>query len=169
MSPYDDYRKYLGRPYILGLDDCYGLLVDYYREQFDLRLTNFARPEDMWVELIGKHLEDDGWVKKNINWRQLQPGDAMTFMVASHEVNHVGVYLGNGIFMHHLYNRLSSEDSLYPKWSERLEGVYRHPKVDEAVKSKITKISLADLAPPTIKRKLQNASRIVGVVEPPRD
>lgn len=169
MSPSVDYRKYLGRPYILGLDDCYGILVDFYREQYGLKLTNFARPSDMWSELIGRHLEDDGWVKKNINWRQLQPGDALTFMVADTMVNHVGVYLGNGIFLHHLYNRLSSEDSLYPKWVERLEGIYRHPKVDEIVRSTITKISLVDLAPPTIKRKLQNAARIVGLVEPPRE
>jgi len=41
--------------------------------------------------------------------------------------NHAGVYIGDGLMLHHLYNRLSSRDVYGGYWQECTRIVLRHP------------------------------------------
>jgi len=40
--------------------------------------------------------------------------------------NHAGIYLGDGLMLHHMYGRLSRKDTYGGYWREMTRGVARH-------------------------------------------
>lgn len=146
---YDSYKHLIGRAYTSGDKDCYGLARDYYKDVFDLTITNVARPEEWWndgrLDLINDLFDVDGWENIGCNLRNLKVGDALVFSLISGRANHVGVYVGNGMFIHHVYQRMSCEESLAQKWRSRCLMVVRHTKVTEAQDKNMAVIGLEEL------------------------
>lgn len=146
---YSTYKHLIGRQYSAGKADCYGLCVDYYRDVFGLDLTNIARPEEWWLDsrmdIINDLFQVDGWENIGCNLRNLQPGDALIFALVSGKANHLGVYVGNGMFIHHLYKRMSCEESLAQKWMSRCLMVVRHANVTTSRNNLMTSVTLAEL------------------------
>ena len=157
MSTYDSYKHLLGRPYVSGRHDCYGLAVDYYRDIYGIQLINAARPEGWWdcpqISLIDDFMEADGWEQVGKNTRALQPGDGLIFSLLTGKANHVGVYVGNGTFIHHIWQRYSCEDALMEKWKSRLLTVVRHPEVALMNREMTPTTDLMTLLPERIRAK----------------
>lgn len=105
---------YEGRPFVSGIFDCYALARDWMRREKGIELPVFPRGNLSWES--GKELfTRDIWEKAGfevVSPHELQTGDA--FLAAIHTnrsqatyPNHCGVYVGRGLVLHHLYNRLS--------------------------------------------------------------
>lgn len=146
---YDDYKHLIGRPYKSGENDCYGLCRDYYKKVFELELNNWARPEEWWLDsrlnLVDDLFQADGWENIGRNFRNLKVGDGLIFSLIQSRANHVGVYVGNGMFIHHVFQRMSCEESLAMKWQSRCLMVVRHAAVTAYHQSKIQVVGLKEL------------------------
>lgn len=153
----DTVRKLLGIPYLDGKDDCYGLVRRYYHTEYGLILRNYARPigfDKAGLSLLSDHFSKEGFVVVNIPLNQLQPGDAVLMAIASHTANHVGVYVGEGQFLHHLYRRPSELSPLDDRWKARVLYVVRHPDVEEVNNRREKVTSLSALLPPHLRTRV---------------
>jgi cell wall-associated NlpC family hydrolase len=155
---YTSYKHLLGRPYTSGENDCYGLVRNYYRDLFGIEIINAARPEGWWnepdINLIDDFMEMDGWEQLGKNTRSLKVGDGLVFSLINGKANHVGVYVGNGAFIHHIWNRFSCEDALLEKWKARLLMIVRHPEVAKLGVGMIPTTDLSSMLPEKYRAKL---------------
>ena len=115
----------LGRTYEFGKNDCWSLVRDYYRQELNIELPMLKFEYDWWekgLDYFGDLYESFGFVKVE----EPQLHDGIMFQVVGDVANHCGVYLGEGIFMHHAEDRLSCRESLYsPLWRKSVLGYYR--------------------------------------------
>lgn len=159
---YKMHQHLIGLPYKSGDQDCYGLALRYYREVYGVQLTNFARPEGWWnhseMDLINQFLEHDGWDKIGLNIKLLCPGDGLVFSLVGGKANHVGIYVGNGLFIHHVLGRFSAEDALLQKWTSKLLMIVRHPSVAELGKGMGQKTQIETILPRHFSEKLKRFS-----------
>jgi len=119
----------LGRPFIHGVYDCFGLVRDYYRLKKNITIPQFPRDEEWWYNggdlLNVENFKDAGF--RVIPQNELQIGDVVAATILCNTVNHVGIYVGKGLVLHHLYDRLSKRDPIgrwlkYCKYCLRYEG-----------------------------------------------
>lgn len=103
----------VGREWVWGVQDCWTLARDWYKEQ-GIELPDWERPlnpddfaanpmfDSCWADAGFRELRDD---------EELQPGDGVLMAIQSNTgLNHCGVYIGDSTILHHLRGRLSSRD-----------------------------------------------------------
>jgi cell wall-associated NlpC family hydrolase len=89
------------------------LVRDWYCEQ-GIDLPDWDRPATI-DEFNANPMFDYCWEEAGfcpIDISEIQPGDAMLMAIESNNLNHVGVYVGDRMVLHHLRGRLSSRDQL---------------------------------------------------------
>lgn len=108
----------LGRQFLHGITDCYEGLRSFFKMTKGVWLLQFPRDEEWWNDPDGPDLLTPENFKKagftEISYNELQPGDVVLAAILCKRVNHCGVYVGNGLVMHHLYNRMSKREPLGP-------------------------------------------------------
>jgi proteasome lid subunit RPN8/RPN11 len=104
----------VGREWAWGITDCWTLARDWYVEH-GLQLPDWERPltpeafeadplfDRYWKEAGFRELDEE---------EELQPGDALLMNISGSGLNHVGVYIGDQLVLHHIRGRLSSRDLL---------------------------------------------------------
>lgn len=102
----------LGRPYVYGVFDCYTLAIDYYREEFGIELpmlphTRVPRFWEKGLNLMEQEFENAGFVRIFDDERDLRVGDLLLMQCSSTVPNHVAVYIGDDMIIHHCQDRLS--------------------------------------------------------------
>lgn len=113
----------IGRQWAWGICDCWTLVRDWYQEH-GLELRDWNRPAT--PEMFEKQpFFDESWKKTGFQELsdddELQAGDALLMAINDGKLNHVGVYTGDGMILHHIRGRLSSED-IYGGWLQKCTG-----------------------------------------------
>lgn len=115
------------RTYVGGSHDCYGLIRDYYALKLHKNLPDFYREDKWWVKgkdyINKKAFSDAGFVE--VYPEELETHDVIV-MNFSGINDHLGVYLGDGKFLHHAYGKLSKEDFFAGSWKKAWVATLRH-------------------------------------------
>ena len=115
-----------GRTYIHNVYDCFTLARDWYRLNRNIDFGTHPRPADWqrWnPHYIEQNYEKLGFVPSIAH----AEGDILLFSIEACYPNHIGVYLGNGEFLHHLHGRKSRKDNI-SKWKRQLVKVLKYDK-----------------------------------------
>jgi cell wall-associated NlpC family hydrolase len=114
----DTARDMLGKPYRYGGQsprgfDCSGLVVYSYRRA-GIQLPRTAAEQR-------RHAAP-------VSFAQLRPGDLLFFRLQGAKTSHVGIYMGEGRFIHAPSSgkRVTRSPLNHPYWSERLIGAGRY-------------------------------------------
>ena len=102
---------YVGREFSHGIVDCYSLVRDFYKREFKLQLNDYNRRDQWWEK--GENMYLDNFAKegfKETTLEQITYGDLFLMQLESPVPNHAGIYLGDGVVLHHVQGRLSSRD-----------------------------------------------------------
>lgn len=117
---------YIGRKFIIGVHDCYGLLRDYYRNTLDIEISDYPRDEDWWFKgpsMLTDYYGDEGFY--DIKRKELKEGDVIFMKIKTNITNHCGIYLGNNLILHHLVGRLSCRQPI-GMWDNYITNYLRH-------------------------------------------
>ena len=115
----------IGRSFTHGCYDCYGLVRDYYKMK-GITLPSYPRENFWWKKdpsMLIDNFQDAGF--KRIKDNEVREGDVYMMKLDAPVVNHSGIWLKNGMILHHLYKNLSGKDSI-GRWQQFLEGFYRY-------------------------------------------
>lgn len=142
------YDHLIGRQFDMGRYDCFENVIDFYKAEFGISITRYARPTD-WdadkLDIIGMTYEAEGffkledWTLKNLNY-----GDLLCMAIGSHKANHLAVYVGDNKILHHKVASFSSEEMLRDFWRKSICYVLRHKNVPIVTTEKPT-ISVMDI------------------------
>lgn len=121
----------LGREFSHGVLDCFTLIRDYYRLERKVALPDFDR-SDRWWEDGTSNLYVDNY--KAAGFVNLGPGvepiagDVLLMQIRCKNgvPNHAGVYLGDGVFIHHMYGQLSGRAVWGGMWAQCMRAVLRY-------------------------------------------
>lgn len=150
-----NYQHLLGRPFSHGSNDCYGLVRDFYKDVFNIGLTNYARPDEWWdrgMNLYVEYAEREGFRSVDVG---MEPGDVILMAIRSSVANHAGVYVGGNRFVHHFWGNLSVEEMFRGMWKNRQVAVYRHPKVK--LEQQLEQVDLMTLLPARLRERIEAA------------
>ena len=116
---------YVGREWVHGVMDCYSIWQDWYKRELGIELKNYPRQHEWWLKgenLYLDNLADGGMVEVT----ELQPNDIILMKVTSSVPNHVVIYLGDNIILHHVMGRMSCKDVYGGYWRHITEKILRH-------------------------------------------
>ncbi len=117
-------QTYTKRPFRHGIYDCYALVRDYHRGELGVNPKEIVREYKWWLKdknLLYDSLTEAGFVVLEKRLKDLEVGDCILAHVISKFVNHCGVYIGNGLLLHHLclhnnsLSRVEPINSINPK------------------------------------------------------
>lgn len=120
----------VGRPFHHGVLDCWTLCRDWYARELGLALPDPVRHDHWWddgrSDFYTDNLAGAGFVP--VDARDIRRGDLILMQIRSRNLvpNHAGIYLGDGLMLHHMYGRLSSRDVYGGYWVENTRIVARH-------------------------------------------
>jgi proteasome lid subunit RPN8/RPN11 len=92
-----------------GRGDCGALVKDWYRINRGVVLEEFPREWDWWnqpgKDLYSEHFGKYGFEHAPRNAPEV--GDLVLMRIMSRVTNHAGIYIGDGMMLHHLAKRVS--------------------------------------------------------------
>ncbi|MDN4590845.1 hypothetical protein DBA29_20400 [Xenophilus aerolatus] len=115
-----------GREFIHGVNDCFSVIRDWFRQERGITLKNFARGWGWWE--MDKNLYVDNFAAagfEEIDVDDLQVGDVVMLQIGSIQViHHAAVVVGNNQILHHQWRKLSHVDSL-SRWHRCIKKAVR--------------------------------------------
>lgn len=157
-----DFSKYVGRPYVMGRDDCYGLIRDYLWDQHQFLLPNFARPTRFWQDPnlnLYQSYADFGF--RPVTDDTYEPGDVLLVPIRTPFPCHAALVVGDNKILHHVFGMLSAVDPMRPRWSNMATTVLRHPELNARMKPQITTLQLHEVLDAHVLRNPE----VQGVIE----
>lgn len=130
-----EYEHLIDRPFLWGTSDCLSLFRDFYKINFGIEITNYARPTN-WssdkLDLMRLCYEREGF-DMITSWKpkDLRPGDVLCMAIGESNANHFAIYLGDDELLHHLYGRFSSKEVFRDFWRNSICYILRHPDVPD--------------------------------------
>lgn len=129
------YDHLVGRGFLPGVRDCFGIGRDLYRDNFGIEVTNYARPHD-WssdsVDLVRALHEEEGF-QMITDWKvnDLRPADVLATAIGESNPNHLAYYVGDNTILHHVYGQLSKAEPYRDFWRSATCFILRHPDVPD--------------------------------------
>jgi len=127
----------LRRPFIHGIYDCYGLLRDFFKVEFNTTIKQFPREFGWWNDprnssMLMDYAEEANFYQTQIDDQNpYRKGDAIFMTIRANMVNHVAIYLKDGLIMHHLAERLSERHPLNV-FRDNISTVVRYKGLNDA-------------------------------------
>lgn len=119
----------------IGNDDCFELQRRFFKDNFDIELPNYARPNDWKSDQLDllRILPEKCGFETITEWKlkDLRPGDVMAIAINEANPNHLVVYLGDDKILHHLYGRFSNSEVYRDFWRDRTSFLLRHKDVPD--------------------------------------
>ena len=103
---------YEGRKFVHGVVDCYSLVRDYYKKEFNIHLNDYYRRDRWWDTDLNLYI--DNYAKegfKEISLKEIEKGCLILINLESNKTNHAAIYLGDHKILHHVQGRLSGIDT----------------------------------------------------------
>ena len=137
-------------------DDCWGLMIRFYKLNYDIDLPNYARPNLWWtkapeLDITRTHFQKAGFEIVHVHRRELKAGDLILMNISTAVIDHTAAYIGVGKILHHPFRMRSRVDLYGGVWLDRTMLVGRHPEVPQHVAR--PEIDLMDLLPPAKREK----------------
>ena len=123
--------KYIGIPYkvkgrTMDAIDCYGLVIKFYEDIFNIHLPDYGRSIDDNPDAVSRTVIDSRGEWTRVENPQF--GDVAIFNIAGKPI-HIGLFIGGDDFLHCLHGRNSCIENLQNlSWKRRLDGFYRWSK-----------------------------------------
>ncbi len=127
-------HKYLGIPYqhhgrsLSGLD-CYGLILEIFKDQ-GVELWDIHNEYDQEWSWKGKDLFIENYAREWERVTDFRFMDVVCFKNGKNVVNHAGVYLRMGKFIHAVKAGVVVSRLTDRQWQERYVGCYRYKTHD---------------------------------------
>lgn len=124
----------IGRPFVHGVHDCYGIVRDYFGS-IGVPLTDYPRTYGWWDATDGPDLYRDNFAAEGFIQiasgfddarDKLRPHDLILMNIRARRDNHMAVYLGDGVILHHLIDQLSRRETYQEFYQRRTTAVLRH-------------------------------------------
>ena len=136
IEPNGYVMDYLGRPYHYGIIDCYSLVVDYYRQEVGIKVAKLSenRNARFWEGDDPKPLMEEAYVKLGFDQlfkEEPQVGDLFLIQTGSKVANHVAIYIGGDMILHHCEDRLSGRTIYGGYWAKHTVKHLRFPRSDQ--------------------------------------
>ncbi|WP_321941630.1 C40 family peptidase [Paraburkholderia tropica] len=127
----------VGRTFVHGVHDCYGLVRDYYAQELGIALNDYPRRFGWWErddgpDLYRENFGREGFVEIHRGMLTvaalalLQPHDLVLMRMGARRDNHMAVHVGNGVILHHLIDQLSRREALQEHYQRRATAILRH-------------------------------------------
>lgn len=126
-----------GRPFVHGIFDCYSLIRAYYKQSKNIVIPDYPRDYNWWEATVEKdgsvtsplnlyldNFENAGFSQLT-NEETLEPGDVILMNVGGNVVNHAAVYIGDGLILHHLRDRIARKDHA-ASWKKFYHTIVRY-------------------------------------------
>ena len=157
-----EYENLLGIPWAYNTADCFSLCRAFYANNWGMDIPAIAHPL-LWeathpeLDLIRTNIANCGFASVDVDPRTICVGDALLMQIGSgvRVINHCGVYVGGGCFIHQPFRAPSRKDLWAGEWRNATLIVVRHPQVPQE-DSRPT-LNVLDIIAPT-KRQSYNGS-----------
>lgn len=110
----------LGRAFVLGHTDCWGLIMSYFKQEHGIELNDY-RVDYPWWESGEENLYLENWYE--CGFREFdgpaQPGDMVIMQVSAPVANHAGILLEGNMLLHHMHGKLSQRVPYGGYWRDR--------------------------------------------------
>lgn len=129
LEPCGFEMSYIERPYVFGVFDCYTLLCDYYKRELDITLSkDYPYVYDFGkkgMNLFVEHFKKENFVRL-MNDEIAEVGDVFLLQTGGTVTNHIAIYIGDDMILHHCHGRLSKRDVYGGYWLKHTTHHLRH-------------------------------------------
>lgn len=115
------YKKYLGKIFEIGKQDCFTLIRDFYKQELNIEINNYPRNDNWYKEnpnIIIENYQKEGFQEAEI--KDIKHSDIIIF-----NSGHFGIYLDGDLLLHHQRNKLSNIERLTEEWKSFISNIYR--------------------------------------------
>lgn len=151
-----EYKHLLGLPFDMDRQNCWQLIRRFYKDNWDIELTDYACPTDWWdhgLNLMANLAHDEGFEILNCHPRDYRPGDVLVMAINSPVGNHTAVMLDTGQILHHLVGQLSTTTAYGGLFRNSTVGVYRHRDVPKDAPTEFL-VDVRSVLPPHVLARL---------------
>ena len=97
----------LGRPFHMGVYDCFKLTRDYFRLK-GITTPNMVREFGFWNGNTGSLMDNlHEFPFRPVELKEVREHDVLLYSISKKVLDHIGVVLKNGLVLHHFVNKLS--------------------------------------------------------------
>lgn len=135
FAPLTDSPPLIGRQFVHGIWDCYGLIRDYFSSELDIDIPDYERNDGWWErgeDLYLDNFKSAGFLQvcenspEALAGFELKKGDVIIMQIRSKKANHAAVYVGDGMILQHMYGKLSKRDVFGGFWLRCTRMIVRH-------------------------------------------
>lgn len=131
-----EYESLLGKPWAYDTADCFAMFRAFYKLNWNLDIPAIVHPL-LWeathpeLDLIRSNIGNCGFSVVDVTPRTARAGDALLMQVGVgvRVLNHCGVYIGGGWFIHQPFRQTGQKALWAGEWRNATLVVARHPAI----------------------------------------